>query len=510
MAAQLEEITAQFAGERPNCRWGDVFVGQIRLSNGSAVNGQRLAGLKGEATEGELVVGLEYRFYGRWSEYKNQRTGSVEKQFLFTTYTQSEPHEREGIIAYLVQAGQGRGIGPARASMIYDRWGSECVAKLRESPEEVVLAIRGLSIEDAQEAATWLKSRQKLEACTIAVTGLLTGRGFRKNTPRWAICAFGNLAAEVIHRDPFRLIQAPGVGFKRCDALWSHLKLPANRLRRQAMCAWYSVAEERDGSTWVPMDMAKEGVKKLIGGADIQPDKAIEMCVRLGTINPGRKGALTTIRSDFDGSTIQSDGCRQWIAVAAKAMAEKALAELIVQASTEKSIRSATFRLIDRYPGYKFSSDGQVYSCWTNGGKQSEGWKLLLSEEIKGGYLRVRLRVDTQVYEACQVAHLILEAFVGKRPLDYVACHRDGDPKNNSISNLRWDTRPNNEEDKKLAGTHQTGSGNPAAKLTEDDAIKIRELYEFTEVSTYKLADMFNVSRRTIGQIVNRENWTHI
>src|SRR3990172_1117442 len=111
---QLEEITATFLGEKPNLRWGETFIGQIRLENGSATNG-RLAGLKGEATEGELVAGLEYRFYGRWTEYKNQRRGTIEKQFVFTTYNQSEPHEREGIIAYLVQAGQGRGIGPARA-----------------------------------------------------------------------------------------------------------------------------------------------------------------------------------------------------------------------------------------------------------------------------------------------------------------------------------------------------------------------------------------------------------
>lgn len=334
---KLEEITAQFLGERSNCRWGDTFVGQIRLANGSAVDGQRLAGLKGDSPEGELVSGIEYRFYGKWSEYHNKRTGSVEKQFQFQTFTQSEPHEREGIIAYLVQAGQGRGIGPARAAQIFDKWGSECVAKLREAPEEVAGKIRGLSAEDAQEASTWLKARQKLEACTISVTSLLAGRGFRKTTPRWAINNFGNLAADIVRRDPFKLIQAPGVGFKRCDALWSHLGLPANRLRRQAMCAWYSVSEDRDGSTWVPMDLAKEGVKKLIGGAQVKPDKAIEMCLRLGNVSPGRKGALSLIRSDMEGTTIQAEGGRKWVAVAGKALAEERLAELIVQGMAERA-----------------------------------------------------------------------------------------------------------------------------------------------------------------------------
>lgn len=363
MAAPLQEITATFLGEKKFLRWGETFIGQIRLSNGSAIEGPRLVGLKGEANEGELVAGLEYRFYGRWTEYKNQRMGTVEKQFAFQTYTQCEPHEREGIIAYLVQAGQGRGIGPARAAAMFDKWGSDAVEKLRESPEDVVSQIRGLSLEDAKEASQWLKTRQKLEACTISVTSLLAGRGFRKSTPRWAILNFGNLAADVIRRDPFKLIQAPGVGFKRCDALWSHLKLPASRLRRQAMCAWYSVAEDRDGSTWVPMDLAKEGIKKLIGGTQVQPDKAIELSLRLGKINPARKGALTSIYTDFEGTTIQADGGRKWVAVAGKALAEEKLAELIVQAMNETVVWPASAALSD-------ISDHQrdEYSKATSGG----------------------------------------------------------------------------------------------------------------------------------------------
>ena len=52
------------------------------------------------------------------------------------------------------------------------------------------------------------------------------------------------------------------------------------------------------------------------------------------------------------------------------------------------------------------------------------------------------------------VHHLVLEAFVGDRPDGTEACHWDGDPSNNELSNLRWDSHKANEADKFRHGTH--------------------------------------------------------
>ena len=340
---QLEEITATFLGERRGCRWGDTFVGEFRLVNGSAEKageGSRVFSIKGEASDGELVIGMDYNWLGKWSTYKNKYLGVTEKQFLFDSFTESAPNEREGVIAYLIQAGQGRGIGPARAAAIWDEWGADCVRMLRESPTEVCSKIRGLSFEDAREASTWLNDRKKLEACTIAVTSLLAGRGFRKGTPRWSIYRFGNLAASVILRNPFRLIDSPGTGFKRCDSLWTflapkHPHLRLDKLRRQGMAAWYSVTDGSDGSTWVPLDMAKQGVRKQLGSSATNPDRAVEFCLRLGKIAPWRKGALTRIHTDIEAKTVISDGPRAWVSTSSAAITEDRLAGLVVQAMGE-------------------------------------------------------------------------------------------------------------------------------------------------------------------------------
>ncbi|MFP7833122.1 NUMOD4 motif-containing HNH endonuclease [Marisediminicola sp. LYQ134] len=55
----------------------------------------------------------------------------------------------------------------------------------------------------------------------------------------------------------------------------------------------------------------------------------------------------------------------------------------------------------------------------------------------------------------CFVHTLVLEAHVGPRPSPaHQGCHRDGDPTNNRVSNLRWDTASANAFDAVRHGRH--------------------------------------------------------
>lgn len=51
---------------------------------------------------------------------------------------------------------------------------------------------------------------------------------------------------------------------------------------------------------------------------------------------------------------------------------------------------------------------------------------------------------------------LVLTAFKGPCPEGMECCHGDGDPANNHIDNLRWDTRLANVHDMMRHGTHRT------------------------------------------------------
>jgi hypothetical protein len=48
---------------------------------------------------------------------------------------------------------------------------------------------------------------------------------------------------------------------------------------------------------------------------------------------------------------------------------------------------------------------------------------------------------------------LVAEAFLGPRPNGMQCCHNNGDPGDNRLENLRWDTPSSNMQDTKLHGT---------------------------------------------------------
>lgn len=73
------------------------------------------------------------------------------------------------------------------------------------------------------------------------------------------------------------------------------------------------------------------------------------------------------------------------------------------------------------------------------------------------GHRRVRL-LQAGKGRSLWVHRLVLLAFVGPPPGGTEACHNDGDPTNNRLENLRWDTRRENALDIVRAGEHHEAS----------------------------------------------------
>lgn len=66
------------------------------------------------------------------------------------------------------------------------------------------------------------------------------------------------------------------------------------------------------------------------------------------------------------------------------------------------------------------------------------------------------------------------------------------------------------EETKKLIGEASRGSKNPSAKLDEDKVREIKKLLAEGKLTHYQIADMFQISRPTVGFIKNGRLWTHV
>lgn len=87
------------------------------------------------------------------------------------------------------------------------------------------------------------------------------------------------------------------------------------------------------------------------------------------------------------------------------------------------------------------------------GGPQRIRGRTLKRSVTQGGYENVSLCDGTGNVRTQRVHSLVLTAFVCPRPDGLVACHNDGNPQNNNLSNLRWDTQSNNLGDMRRHGT---------------------------------------------------------
>lgn len=110
------------------------------------------------------------------------------------------------------------------------------------------------------------------------------------------------------------------------------------------------------------------------------------------------------------------------------------------------------------YDGYEVSSFGRVRSLdrlvpHKDGRVRRQRGKIL-----KGGVNRYGRRHVTlcagERYNSKTIAPLVLETFVGPRPDGMECCHNDGNPLNDRLENLRWDTKSANQLDQVLHGRH--------------------------------------------------------
>ena len=92
---------------------------------------------------------------------------------------------------------------------------------------------------------------------------------------------------------------------------------------------------------------------------------------------------------------------------------------------------------------------------------------------------------------------LVALTFIGPRPQGLEICHRDGNPANNAVDNLRYDTRTGNLLDRYLAGG-TLGK----LRLPELSAIQ-RRIKEGK--ATAEIAQEFGVSKGTINRIKRGE-----
>ena len=183
------------------------------------------------------------------------------------------------------------------------------------------------------------------------------------------------------------------------------------------------------------------------------------------------------------------------------------------------------YKEIPGHFGYRVGTDGSVWSRRQAGqikGQKGRGgsyltdeWRQLSPNTDKLRRKHVHLPVKDKVtgktkYPAVFVHRLVLLTFVGPCPYGMECCHYDGNPSNNNLVNLRWDTRKENRKDQLRHGTYPRGVGNANARLTEEIVLKMRQEYAEGGTSFEKIGEKYGVHFVTAWEAIKGRKWKHV
>lgn len=170
------------------------------------------------------------------------------------------------------------------------------------------------------------------------------------------------------------------------------------------------------------------------------------------------------------------------------------------------------------FSGYEVSNHGHVRSILMR-----QGCRAKIKQGILRGWTKfyhgkpvavmIGLRKEGQTFEY-RLHRLVLEAFIGPCPDGMEGCHGDGNPLNNHLDNLRWDTHIANVADcirhgRKTKPPIRIGEKHHNTKLTAQDILFIRSV-QMRRGSKAELARKFNVAQITITRILRRKVWVHL
>jgi hypothetical protein len=168
------------------------------------------------------------------------------------------------------------------------------------------------------------------------------------------------------------------------------------------------------------------------------------------------------------------------------------------------------------YVGYYVTDDGSVISTFVHGSNKRrispDAAREIRPQLSKNGYRVVFIWRDG-ASRSTYVHRIVLESFVGPAPAGCEACHNDGDRQNNTIQNLRWDTRKANHSDSVAHHTHRVpprnkvrGERNGQARFTEAAILSIRGMAR-NGISQSRIGAVYGVKQQTISDIVRRRSW---
>ena len=203
--------------------------------------------------------GMEVRLWGDWGTHPQYG-----EQFRFVRYQVERPMTAEAIKRFMAGGGI-KGIGPALAEKIIERFGDATIRVLEEAPVQLA-AIRGIS--ERKAAAIGEEWRRQREEDAQGVLMRLQGMGISSAQAIRIHRHYGSQAAAAVEENPYRLaMEVEGIGFKSAD-----------RIARSLGLSSHSPFRLQAGITYALQEAAHQGHCFLSGEALLEQSARLLEC----------------------------------------------------------------------------------------------------------------------------------------------------------------------------------------------------------------------------------------
>lgn len=191
---------------------------------------------------GAIEIGAGLRLSGHFE--KHPRFG---EQFRVEDFETIRPAGVNALERYL--ASEIKGVGPALAKRIVDRFGEELPAVLDTSPERLH-EVHGLPRVVAQRIAIAWRDSSGMRELTV----FLRGHGIAAAHARRIHKVYGRDSLATVRADPYVLARTiSGIGFRTADAVAEKLGIPRNSIQRARAAMLYLLERMADeGHVFAP------------------------------------------------------------------------------------------------------------------------------------------------------------------------------------------------------------------------------------------------------------------
>lgn len=183
------------------------------------------------------------------------------KQFKVETFEKFLPKGKNAIEKYLA-SGIIKGLGPATARKIVNKFGEESIEIIRNLPEKLV-EVKGINYEKALNMSQKLNEQWDL----WKLTSFLGNYGIGNKNCMKLYKVFGTTAVDTLKENPYIILEiCSGVEFKSVDRIAQDVGYDLNSdIRAGAGIKYMLGVATTDGHTYLPRDILIESLTQFLG-----------------------------------------------------------------------------------------------------------------------------------------------------------------------------------------------------------------------------------------------------